>query len=200
MIMPYSCFPTDYARSYPHPPASLVSHSLVTTASFQGFAREIAVLRYCRGLQKISRRLRRRGLWALVGTREAHRKWCPGWWTQMQHCLARTCRRPPSDLRVSVALCSAVLFLVLALTDLIVSLAGIADFNQLFKVDPRTAMCWSNVLRRTPGATLWQLSNPSAGARKLKQEFQALGVGGKTLWFSERATLSVSPQAIAITT
>jgi hypothetical protein len=46
------------------------------------------------------------------------------------------------------------------------------NFNQLFKVDPRTATGWGNVLRRTPGATLWQLSTPAAGAKRLKAEFR----------------------------
>eukprot|EP01046_Picozoa_sp_COSAG06_P071115 COSAG06_NODE_20198_length_804_cov_4.341844_2_plen_82_part_01 len=46
------------------------------------------------------------------------------------------------------------------------------NFNQLFKVDPRTATGWANVLRRTPGATLWQLSTPAAGAKRLKAEFR----------------------------
>ena len=46
------------------------------------------------------------------------------------------------------------------------------NFNQLFKVDPKTATGWANILRRTPGATLWQLNTPSPGATRLKQEFR----------------------------
>ena len=63
-----------------------------------------------------------------------------------------------------------------------------ANFNQLFKVEPRTAASWGNVLRRTPGARLWQL-DANVGAEKLTMEFGALGLGKERLWWSERKPL-----------
>ena len=64
-----------------------------------------------------------------------------------------------------------------------------ANFNQLFKTDALLVRVWANLLRRHPSAVLWQLKNPTVGARFLAEEFCAQGVAPDQLWWSDRVSI-----------
>jgi predicted O-linked N-acetylglucosamine transferase (SPINDLY family) len=69
------------------------------------------------------------------------------------------------------------------------------NFNQLHKLDGRTADCWTNILRRAghalrvrgePPPLLWQLANPVAATDAVRAEAASRGAGPGSLWFSHR--------------
>ncbi|CAF1157112.1 unnamed protein product, partial [Didymodactylos carnosus] len=61
------------------------------------------------------------------------------------------------------------------------------NFNQLYKIDPKTMRCWCNILKRVPNSVLWLLRFPAAGEENIIKFTLASGVDTSRLIFSNVA-------------
>ncbi|KAJ1484042.1 glycosyl transferase family 41-domain-containing protein [Baffinella frigidus] len=62
----------------------------------------------------------------------------------------------------------------------------LANFNQLYKIDPRQLDLWAEVLARVPAARLWLLRFPALAVRRLVKEGERRGVASHRIILSER--------------
>ncbi|CAF0843559.1 unnamed protein product [Didymodactylos carnosus] len=61
------------------------------------------------------------------------------------------------------------------------------NFNQLYKIDPKTMTCWCNILRRVPNSVLWLLRFPAAGEENIVKFALLNGIDTSKLIFSNVA-------------
>lgn len=62
-----------------------------------------------------------------------------------------------------------------------------ANFNQLYKVEPRTFAVWCRILRALPKAALWLLRFPPAGEDNIRAAARAFGVHADQIVFTDVA-------------
>lgn len=58
------------------------------------------------------------------------------------------------------------------------------NFNQLYKIDPKTLKVWANILKRVPNSVLWLLRFPAVGEANIKAEMTSEGVPENRVIFS----------------
>ncbi|XP_032219900.1 UDP-N-acetylglucosamine--peptide N-acetylglucosaminyltransferase 110 kDa subunit isoform X2 [Nematostella vectensis] len=58
------------------------------------------------------------------------------------------------------------------------------NFNQLYKIDPKTLKTWANILRRVPNSVLWLLKFPAVGESNIKAEVSSMGLSQDRVIFS----------------
>ncbi|KAH7643659.1 udp-n-acetylglucosamine-peptide n-acetylglucosaminyltransferase [Dermatophagoides farinae] len=61
------------------------------------------------------------------------------------------------------------------------------NFNQLYKIDPKTLKCWINILKRVPKSVLWLLRFPAAGEANVHSIAQNYGLPPGRIVFSNVA-------------
>jgi len=61
------------------------------------------------------------------------------------------------------------------------------NFNQLYKIDPKTMECWCNILKRVPNSVLWLLRFPVTGEENLIQFAKSREIDSSRLIFSNVA-------------
>jgi protein O-GlcNAc transferase len=62
-----------------------------------------------------------------------------------------------------------------------------ANFNNLYKLDPRTFNVWMNILKRVPDSILWILEFPKEAEDNLKKEATLRGIDPTRIIMSQRA-------------
>uniref|UniRef100_A0A7S0NDZ6 protein O-GlcNAc transferase n=1 Tax=Hanusia phi TaxID=3032 RepID=A0A7S0NDZ6_9CRYP len=65
----------------------------------------------------------------------------------------------------------------------------LCNFNQHFKVDPRTFSSWTSVLGNLSSTVLWMLEGTPVSERNLRRELQAAGISSDRLIFARRAAV-----------
>jgi protein O-GlcNAc transferase len=58
------------------------------------------------------------------------------------------------------------------------------NFNQLYKIDPKTLRVWANILKRVHNSVLWLLRFPAVGEANIKAEMASEGVTENRVIFS----------------
>lgn len=61
------------------------------------------------------------------------------------------------------------------------------NFNQLYKIDPKTLTVWVNILRRVPNSVLWLLKFPILGEQNIIARASAMGLSPNRIIFSNVA-------------
>ena len=61
------------------------------------------------------------------------------------------------------------------------------NFNQLYKIDPKTLSVWVNILKRVPNSVLWLLRFPAIGATNIMARAVQLGLSPDRIIFSNVA-------------
>ena len=61
------------------------------------------------------------------------------------------------------------------------------NFNQLYKIDPRTFDCWCNILHKVPNSIIWLLRFPREGEENIKREAESRGINRERLFFTDIA-------------
>ncbi|KAF0989860.1 hypothetical protein HZS_2145 [Henneguya salminicola] len=62
------------------------------------------------------------------------------------------------------------------------------NFNQLYKLDPKTFSSWCKILMRVPESVIWLLRFPKAGEQNLRDTAKKLGIQQNRLIFTEVAS------------
>lgn len=62
-----------------------------------------------------------------------------------------------------------------------------ANFNQLYKIDPRTFAVWCRILRQVPNSALWLLRFPPAGEANIRAAARAFGLPEEAIVFTDVA-------------
>lgn len=62
-----------------------------------------------------------------------------------------------------------------------------ANFNQIYKIDPKTFQVWCRLLHRVPNSILWLLRFPPAGEANIRLAARAHGVRDDQLFFTDVA-------------
>jgi len=58
------------------------------------------------------------------------------------------------------------------------------NFNQLYKIDPKTLKVWANIIKKVPNSVLWLLRFPAVGEANIKAEMASEGVPESRVIFS----------------
>ncbi|CAN0322176.1 unnamed protein product, partial [Discosporangium mesarthrocarpum] len=64
----------------------------------------------------------------------------------------------------------------------------LANFNQIYKIDPQVFGTWMSLLKRLPNAMLWLLRFPPAGEANIRAEARRRGVRDNQLHFTDVAS------------
>jgi protein O-GlcNAc transferase len=62
-----------------------------------------------------------------------------------------------------------------------------ANFNQMYKIDPKTFSIWMNILKRVPDSVLWLLEYPADARPNLQKEAQSRGVDPSRIIITPKA-------------